>query len=65
MIKPVSLQCLNVNQKLFCRKGRKQVDAVILAESGDTITVKICMNVADSFMPPLFVLTRQIRLHLK
>lgn len=65
MIKPVSLQCLNVNQKLFYCKRRKLVDAMILAESWGTIRVKICMNAASTFVPQFFDFPTQIRLHLK
>lgn len=49
---------------MIALKERRRVSAVILVEFGWIITVKICMNVAGSFMKTMFIFPKQ-RLQLE
>lgn len=41
--------------KIIAKTGRKQVDALVSAERGTTITVEICFSATGHYMPPMLV----------
>ncbi|XP_023310354.1 uncharacterized protein LOC111691547 [Anoplophora glabripennis] len=45
--------------KIISRRGRKQVGSLSSAERGQTVTVKICVSAAGSYMPPMLIFPRK------
>ena len=44
--------------KIIAKMGRQQVGSLVSAERGQLVTAVICMSVAGSFIPPLFIFPR-------
>lgn len=44
-------------------RGKKQVGVLSSAEQGVLVTVEICMNASDNYMPTMFIFPRKRKLY--